>query len=131
MTRRELREHLFRLLFQKDFHHIDELEQQIELYFQMFDITKEEYIEEIITKFDLLIEKLEEVDSIIEEVATGWKLNRLGRVDLNLLRLATYEIRYDEDIPTAVAINEAVEIAKVYGEENSPGFVNGILAKIA
>lgn len=131
MTRRELREHLFRMLFQKDFHQSDELEEQIELYFEMFEIINEENKEEILTKFYLLIDKLEEIDSIIEEAATGWKLSRLGRVDLNLLRIATYEIRYDDDIPTAVAINEAVEIGKIYGEDNTSGFINGVLAKIA
>lgn len=131
MTRRELREHLFRMLFQKDFHQSDELEEQIELYFEMFEIINEDNKEEILTKFYLLIDKLEEIDSIIEEAATGWKLSRLGRVDLNLLRIATYEIRYDDDIPTAVAINEAVEIGKIYGEDNTSGFINGVLAKIA
>ena len=131
MSRREIREHLFRMLFQKDFHQVDELEQQIELYFQMFDVINEDDKEEILTKFYLLIDKIEEIDSIIENAATGWKLSRLGKVDLNLLRIATYEIRYDEDIPTAVAINEAIEIGKVYGEDNTPGFINGVLAKIA
>ena len=68
---------------------------------------------------------------MIEEVSEGWKIKRMGRVDLSIMRLAVYEMKYDEDIPVRVAINEAVEIAKKYGQDNSPSFVNGILAKVA
>ena len=68
---------------------------------------------------------------MINEAATGWKTSRMGKVDLTLLRLAVYEIKFEEDIPTKVAINEAVELAKRYGTDSSPAFVNGVLAKIA
>lgn len=131
MSRREIREHLFRMLFRKDFHKVDDLNEQIELYFSLLDKPKEKDVEELTNRFNLVIEKLDEIDSIIEEAASGWKLVRLGKVDLTLLRIATYEIKFDEDIPTPVAINEAVEIAKIFGEDNSPSFINGVLAKIA
>lgn len=131
MSRREIREHLFRMLFRKDFHAVDDLNEQIELYFSLLDKPKEKDVVELTNRFNLVIEKLDEIDSIIEEAASGWKLNRLGKVDLTLLRIATYEIKFDEDIPTPVAINEAVEIAKIFGEDNSPSFINGVLAKIA
>ena len=75
-------------------------------------------------------EKVPEIDKLIEENVKGWDTSRMGKVDLTVLRLAVYEMRYDEDIPTGVAINEAVEIAKMYGQENSGSFVNGILGKI-
>ena len=63
--------------------------------------------------------------------AEGWQTKRMGKVDLTILRLAVYEIKYDEDIPTGVAINEAVELAKKFGQDSSPAFVNGVLAKFA
>lgn len=131
MSRREIREHLFRMLFQKDFHSEEELNEQLELYFGMVENLKEKDSKELLEKFNLIVNKLDEIDAIIEEAASGWKLTRLGKVDLTLLRIATYEIKFDEEVPTAVAINEAVEIAKIFGEDNSPGFINGVLAKIA
>jgi N utilization substance protein B len=82
------------------------------------------------TRFKQIVEKLQEIDHIIEESSSGWRLNRMGKVDLTILRLSTFELKYDEEIPTGVAINEAVEIAKKFGEDNSPSFINGILAKI-
>ena len=76
-------------------------------------------------------EHLPELDKQIEEVSVGWKLNRMSKVDLAILRLAAYELLLDENIPTGVAINEAVELAKKYGGDSSSSFVNGILAKLA
>ena len=67
----------------------------------------------------------------MNEVAKGWKTTRMGKVDLTIIRLAVYEMKYEEDIPVKVAINEAVELAKQYGTDDSPAFVNGILAKLA
>ena len=78
-----------------------------------------------------ILTHLEEIDAIIDSSAQNWKTSRMAKVELTLIRLAVYEIRYEEDIPTGVAINEAVELAKSYGEENSPAFVNGVLARIA
>ncbi len=75
--------------------------------------------------------KAEEFDQKIDEVAEGWKSNRMGRVDLTILRLALFELLYDEEVPQGVAINEAVELAKKFGGDDSPAFVNGILAKFA
>ena len=65
----------------------------------------------------------------MNEVAKGWKTTRMGKVDLTIIRLAVYEMKYEEDIPVKVAINEAVELAKQYGTDDSPAFVNGILAR--
>jgi N utilization substance protein B len=77
-----------------------------------------------------LEEKLPEIDRIIAQRAEGWRLERLHSVDRNILRLAVYELCYREDIPPQVAINEAVELAKKYGGEHSPAFINGILDRI-
>jgi len=77
------------------------------------------------------VEKKEEIDALLNELAEGWKTNRMSRVDLTILRLATYEVKWDEDVPVGVAINEAVVLAKKYSSEDGPSFVNGILAKVA
>ena len=77
-----------------------------------------------------ILEKQEEIDSQLSEASSGWKITRMSKIDLNILRLAVYEIKYDEEIPDKVAIDEAVELAKAYGGDNSSAFVNGVLAKI-
>ena len=74
--------------------------------------------------------RLSEIDAMINEAAKGWKTSRMGKVDLTIIRLAVYEMKFEEDIPTGVAINEAVELAKAYGTDESASFVNGILAKL-
>ena len=71
-----------------------------------------------------------EIDDIINELSIGWRIERMPKVDLTLLRLALYEIRYEE-LPAGVAINEAVELAKKYGSDNSSSFINGVLGKLA
>ena len=76
------------------------------------------------------MEHLEEIDAAINEVSEGWKTTRMGKVDLTLIRLAVYEMKHEEDIPVGVAINEAVELAKQYGTDDSPAFINGVLAKL-
>ena len=75
-------------------------------------------------------EKAAELDDRIDAAAEGWKTKRMGKVDVTVLRLALYEMEYDDDIPTKVAINEAVELARKFGGDESPGFVNGILARL-
>ncbi len=131
MSRRELREHLFRMLFRKEFHERNELNEQIDMYFKNLEQPKKEDLDYLKAKFDKIMENIEEIDAKIEAASSGWKLSRLGKVDLTILRLAVYEVAYDEDIPTGVAINEAVELAKKFGEDQSASFVNGILAKVA
>ncbi len=131
MSRREIREHLFRMLFRKDFHEDTELNEQIKLYFESLNEPKEEELQYLKERFQKIIDKIAEIDVILAEASSGWKLNRMGKVDLTIMRLAIYEIKYDEDIPTKVAINEAVEIAKIFGGESSGSFVNGVLAKLA
>ena len=75
------------------------------------------------------MEKLDEIDGMINQEAKGWTTERMGKIELTILRLAIYEIKFDEDVPAGVAVNEAVEIAKKFGQEESAGFVNGVLAK--
>ena len=90
--------------------------------------TEQAYMED---KYNKIQEHLEEIDNILNEKSTGWKTKRMSKVDLNILRLAVYEMKYDEDVPVKVAINEAVEISKTFGGEDSASFINGILGKVA
>jgi len=130
MTKREEREHLFKLLFCKDFHDVEELKEQIELYQEQQEIVSEAEFAPVKAKLEAIVAEEGTIDMILSGVADGWRLNRMGKAELTILRIATYEIRYDEDVPDKVAINEAVELAKKYGNDASSGFVNGILAKV-
>ena len=130
MSRRELRELIFKLLFRVEFNQKEELAQQ-EVFFFFFEENQaeEEYSDQVKGKFRRIVERLDEIDAMLNEKAKGWSTNRMGKVDLTILRLAVFEIKYDEEIPTGVAINEAVELAKKFGQDSSPAFINGVLAK--
>ena len=130
MSRRELREQIFKMLFRAEFYDEEELPEQLSMFFEELDKKEEKDTTYIQNKFEDIVAHLTEIDNMINEVAKGWKTSRMGKVDLTLIRLAAYEIKYEEDIPTGVAINEAVELAKSYGTDDSASFVNGILAKL-
>lgn len=131
MSRRELREQIFKLLFRVEFNAMEDMPEQEQLFFEDEDAAKDEDAVYISDKYHKISEKLSEIDSQLNEKAEGWDTGRMGKVDLTILRLAVYEICYDEDVPTGVAINEAVELAKKFGQDASFGFVNGVLAKFA
>lgn len=132
MGRRELRENIFKLLFVGAFNQADEMSDQVGMYFENnVENLKEAdqiYME---TKFKNISSRIEELDAIINEASTGWKTTRMGKVDVNILRLAVYEMKFDDDVPVGVAINEAVELAKKFGQDDSPSFINGILGTIS
>lgn len=131
MRRREQREHIFKLLFMTEFNSQDEMKEQQEIYLdEVEEITDKdrEYIQE---KYAHVMEHIEEIDKKLNEISRGWRTGRMSRVDLTALRLAAYEIGYDQDVPVGVAINEAVELAKKFGGEASGSFVNGILGRLA
>ncbi len=130
MNRHEQREQLFKLLFRVEFNTAEEMPEQVKLFFQDDEIEyTEKVMESISKKYELIREKLPEIDAQINEKAEGWNTERMGKVELTILRIAVFEMLFDEDIPDNVAINEAVEIAKQYGQAASGGFVNAILAK--
>ena len=130
MTRREIREQVFKMLFRVEFYNQEEMSEQIALCEDDACDWKEKDKTYIFKKVEKISEKLEEIDAKINEVSEGWKTGRMGKVDLTLIRLAVYEMLYEEDVPAKVEINEAVELAKQYGTDNSPSFVNGVLAKL-
>lgn len=132
MSRRKVREYIFKLLFQVEFNSREEMTSQASLFFEEEDnYVEEAQRTEILEKFNKILSHLNELDEKLEQsVSGGWSLKRIGKVELTILRLALYEIIHDEDVPASVAINEAVELAKKYGQEESAGFVNGVLAKL-
>lgn len=132
MTRRELRENTFLLLFQNDFYPPEEMDEQMKLYLNLADMEKysEAEREQMKKRAGQAMEKSAILDEKINAVAEGWKSSRMGKVELTILRLALFEILFDDEVPQGVAINEAVELAKKFGGDDSPSFVNGILAKL-
>lgn len=132
MNRSALREQVFLLLFQIDFYSAAELPAQASLYLETLpDRFSADDLYELRSRFDLVTEHLKEIDRLINEKTSGWTTDRMGKAELTILRLAVYEIVHDDEVPTAVAINEAVELAKRYGQDESAAFVNGVLAHFA
>lgn len=130
MRRHEQREQLFKLLFRVEFNKPEEMPEQVKLFFQDDEVEYTETVMEAIqNKFLAIQEKMQEIDALLNEKAEGWNVDRMGKVELTTLRIAVYEMLFDESIPETVAINEAIEIAKKYGQEASGSFVNAVLAK--
>lgn len=130
LTRTEMRENLYQVLFRMDYFSGEELPEQLELFLDEISATGREK-EELRTRFQAVAAHVEDLDTMIEDKSNGWRVQRLAKSDLTVLRLAIYEMCYDDKIPVGVAISEAVELAKTYGGEKSAGFVNGILSTIA
>lgn len=135
MGRRELREQIFLLLFRVEFNDPSEMPEQLQMFFETDNYEDEavKWTEKDTTyikdKYNRIMECLPELDKALNEKSENWDISRMGKVELTILRLAAYEILKDEDVPDSVAINEAVEIAKKFGQEGSGAFVNAILAK--
>lgn len=131
MSRRSARKNAFFLLFQMDFSEAAEFEQVKELFFA----EKEEPVEEdekafILSEVEGVHAHMEEIDGMIAACAKGWDPERMNKVDLAILRLAVYEMKFAET-PVGVAINEAVELAKKFSSDEAPAFINGVLGKVA
>ena len=131
MSRHKLREQVFKLLFRIEFNDSVEMEEQKELFFTTSDVetTEEEsrYIEE---KYQAVVDKLDKIDELISSNAKGWSIDRMSKVDLTILRLGVYEMIFDDTIPEDVALNEAIELAKEFGQDQSYSLINGVLAKL-
>lgn len=131
MGRREQRESIFHLLFMTEFNPSEEIPEQKQMYLDNIEELQEKDQSYIQNKFENIREKITEMDDILNQCSKGWKTSRMGKVDLSILRLAVYEILFDEEVPDKVAINEAVELAKKFGGDESPSFINGVLGKVA
>ena len=142
MNRSQIREQIFKLLFRVEFNKVDDMPEQVELFMESpttykdedeikeisFSEQEEEYI---LNKYNDIMSNISEIDTIIDSNAKGWTKDRLGKVELTILRLAIYEIKFDDDIPVSVAIDQAVELSKRFGRDESYAFINGILASVA
>ncbi len=130
MKRSAIRELTFRLIYSLEIQKAENLEEQIELYLECNEVEDEEAKEYIKDAIFGINEHIEEIQELIEKnLKADWKIDRISKIDLSLLKLAIYEIKYKE-IPYKVAINESLELAKKYGEETSKNFINGILASV-
>ncbi len=127
MTRKQAREEAFILIFEKEINN-DSVEDILELAEQVRDITPDEYIKKV---FFGVFENLEFIDGIISQNAVGWNIKRITKATLAILRLAIYEVKFFDEIPVSVSINEAVELAKKYATKEDASFVNGILSTVA
>lgn len=132
MSRHEIREQIFYILFSLEFHDDENLG---DLILRYLDETCEQEVSdaeraEIIRKTMDIADKVSELDKRIDSVSEGWKLSRMGKAEVAVLRVALYEMLYDDEVPVKVAINEAVDLAREYGSEEAPRFINGILAKL-
>ena len=127
MTRRQAREEAFILIFEKQFNN-SPLEEILELAIEVRDIKPDDYIK---NTFFGVYDNVDNIDKIISENAVGWSINRLSKTALAVLRLSVYEIMFLDEIPSAVSINEAVEILKKYATKQDASFVNGILSTVA
>jgi len=128
MTRKEARENCFKLLFEYEVQKISAKE-ALDLFYELTDDVDEQsdYINSTV---ETTIENIEKIDSVIEEYSKGWKISRLAKVTLAVLRVAVCELLFMDDIPDSIAINEAIDIAKKYNDEKSGKFVNGILSSV-
>lgn len=138
MTRHQLRLLTFKLIFGAEFNPIEEMDRKAELFVEncdedlsdFSDIINETDAEMIKNRAASVFARLDEIDKLISEKAEGWSIERMGKAELAIIRLAVYEMYFDEEVPVGVAINEAVEIAKGYCEDSAPAFINGVLSKL-
>ncbi len=126
MTRRQAREEAFILIFEKVFNN-DSVSDILELASETRDLVPDDYIK---TVFSGVYDNLEALDGIISENSIGWNISRISKTALSVLRLAIFEIKFMDDIPAAVSINEAVELCKKYATTDDASFVNGILSTV-
>ncbi len=131
MGRRKAREISLKFLFSLDIGKATNIEEEFSKFTKHFGFKNEDDKRFSFILAKGVLENLSYIDSVIEKYALGWRLDRLFSVDRNILRMGIYELLFMDDIPPAVTINEAVEIAKKYGTEKSPSFVNGILDRVA
>ena len=130
MNRSAIRELTFKLIYSLEIQKQENLQEQIELYIEANEIKDEKAIKYIKETLNGINENQEDIINLIKKnLKAGWEIQRVSKIDISLLKLAIYEIKYS-DIPYKVAVNEVVELAKKYGEDTSKNFVNGILASI-
>ncbi len=128
MNRRESRETVFALLYETEFHRGEDVCEVYEASRENREFEENKYIK---TAFFGVCDKKEELDKVILSHAVGWKTERMQKISISIMRLAVYEMLYMEDVPATVSINEAVELAKKFDDDNARPFINGVLNSVA
>lgn len=130
VSRKKLRDLSFKIVFSYNFYSGPELEEETRIFLEQQEELTEEDREEILARSLQIFSRIPELDREISEKTEGWRIERFSKVDLSIIRLAVFEMHYDDETPEKVAVNEAVELAKVYGGDESPKFINGVLARL-
>ncbi len=128
MNRREARETVFSLLYERNFQEGETPELQYHQALELRDLQDDSYMKGVYLG---VIDNMDSLDEKIVENSSGWSIARMSKITRTILRLSAYEMLYREDIPYNISINEAVELAKKYEDEKAPSFINGILNAIA
>mgnify|MGYP005754322497 CR=1 FL=1 len=130
MSRRNARKHIFNLVFQTEFNTDTDVKEAIETYTEEYEDFQKGESDFVSREYRGILANTESIDSYIDKYAVGWSVERLAKTDLAILRIGVYEIMFDNEIPDAVAVNEAVELAKEFSGDKAPAFINAVLSKI-
>lgn len=130
MLRTQVREEIFKILFRLPFMSKEDMEEQIQFSLEDLDGKSKKNIQYIENKVNEIRTHLDEIDLKIQKSCEGWSFNRIGKAELTIMRIAVYEIFLEDEISENIAINEAVELAKVYCNDDAKGFINAVLAKV-
>lgn len=130
MLRTKVREEIFKIVFGISFNDKDDMSEQLGFAMEELEAKSEENRSYISNKVMGILDKLDIIDQYISENCERWNIERIGKAELAIMRIATYEMLYEEDIPHKIAINEAVELSKTYCDDSASGFVNAVLGKI-
>lgn len=131
MLRSEVRQEIFKILFRLPFNNTEEMKEQIEYSLEELDGKSKKNINYIRDKSQAVMDNIDVIDAKIGECCEGWSIDRIGKAEMTIMRIAVYEIMLDPEVPDSVAINEAVELTKLYCDEDAKGFVNAVLGKVA
>ena len=131
MSRRDARKHIFNLVFQTEFNVDVDVKESFDTYTAEYENLKKDETDFVSREYRGILANIESIDSYIDKFAVGWNVTRIPKTDLAIMRLGVYEIIFDNEIPDAVAVNEAVELAKEFSGNKAPAFVNAVLSKIA
>lgn len=131
MSRRDARKHIFNLVFQTEFNIDVDVKESFDTYTAEYENLKKDETDFVSREYRGILANIESIDSYIDKFAVGWNVTRIPKTDLAIMRLGVYEIIFDNEIPDAVAVNEAVELAKEFSGDKAPAFVNAVLSKIA
>ena len=129
MSRKKARDNAFKCIYELEFGRDEKIEKILENCYEE-DNNKPDEMEYIEMVLKGVKENLAQIDNVILSKLKNWSIERIAKIDLAILRLAIYEINYMDDIPEKVSANEAVELAKTYGNNDSKSFVNGVIAKV-